>query len=181
MKKFALFLALILCTLTSSLQAQGRSATAVDQATGNGVAVWELFDYGTFSYVLHAAILDGSTGTWGTPVIISDPTISAHAPKAAVNANGSIAVIWEGDDPIGGLWFVCGATYDTTLAAWNSPTVLSGATETLISQDDFFVKISAADEVSVTYVSYDYSTSTEHLRGIFSPTYGTWASPVTID
>lgn len=185
MKKITLLLSFVLSVVTADITAASKSSHQLDPVTGDGVAAWELYDYSVGpwgNYVIHASVFDSGSGTWSAPVIISDPGIASHAPKLATNANGSIAAIWEGNDPINGIWHLCGATYDTGTSTWNAPTVLSSTSESLLSHEDYFVKLSAADEISVVYVSSNLLTFTEQLRGVFSPTYGTWNLPaVNID
>lgn len=176
MKKLAMFMLCVACAFAPITHVNALTVhSAIDQSTGDGVATWDFFD-GT-EFVIQASILTG--GVWGTAATISNPTITSIEPRVATNASGEIAVIWQGEDPIAGLTNLYGATYNTGLAAWDSPQLISAVNESIL-QNTYHVLLSTAGEVSVTYAAFQLSTFDNAVRAIFCPTYGTWTSPVTL-
>ncbi|PJD97670.1 MAG: hypothetical protein CK425_03315 [Parachlamydia sp.] len=176
MKKLAALMVLFVCAFTPLTHMNALIPRAViDQTTGNGAAAWNFFD-GT-EFVIQASIL--KNGVWGTTTTISESLNTSMDPRVAINSNGNVAVIWQGNDPITGLTLLYGTTYNQSLATWASPAAITTTSENVL-QDSYLVSISSADEVLVTYSATQILTSVNSIRAIFCPSYGTWAAPIAL-
>jgi PKD repeat protein len=71
-----------------------QSRTIVSSADGTTIAAWQRRDNGCVGATRVEAAVRPSGGSFGAPVVLSDPAVEAVDPKLAIDAAGNVVAVW---------------------------------------------------------------------------------------
>ncbi|CDZ81640.1 hypothetical protein BN1013_02176 [Candidatus Rubidus massiliensis] len=150
--------------------------TMASDSAGNTVAVWE-FVSDTYDSSIEAAFLPAGSSTWSSSVTVAGPVINPKFPKVSINDSGNIVLIWTEIDSFWGLNVLYGSTA-TFGGSWSTPTQIS-TTDENVSTSNYNAKITATDDIVLTWTSFDNINFDINARSATS-SFGSWGTPVTI-
>jgi hypothetical protein len=97
-------------------------------AAGNAIAVWdqETADNATFIPKIWARRYDATNDTWGPAEMISDSAGEGIIPSVAMDPGGSAIVVWEQDDPMGGV-DIRASRYSVGSGTWSASALVENS------------------------------------------------------
>lgn len=140
---------------------------------GNEIIVWDTFT--PLGFDILASVQIG--GSYSSAVTIGDPVNDPRVPKASINSSDQIVAVWIGYDAISGVQSLFAASYQS--GVWSLSTIISDPLLEQV-QSEYWIKVADNGTVVVTWKSYLFSTGNFVMRGMYSSTFGTWTTPVTI-
>ncbi len=148
-------------------------------ASGDVVALWSqrVGDAST-PYALRSARMNGSTGTWSTPITVSDGAHEVTGPRLSVNAAGEAAAVWFETNH-----GVVASRFSSSTSTWGAPVLLQAASGQ-VAYPSPSVGIDAKGNAVASWVQPTGATPAPrlfaaHLSSDAGAT-GTWSAPIDL-
>ena len=163
-------------TPAATLSATGANTANVRlglDAAGDTVAIWDRANGG--SEILQASTRLASSGSWQTPVNLSEAGHSAASPSLAVDSSGDAVAVWRRSN--GSNEIVQAAVREGASGSWQAPVNLSAA-----GQNAYYptAAIDSAGDAVVVWQRYTGATWLIQATARLGSN-GTWQTPVTIN
>jgi hypothetical protein len=143
---------------------------------GDVAAVWSALPVGANWSIIQTAVRPLLAATWHAPTDVSVPSeegANALTPQVALDAAGDVTALWVRESVLKS------ATRPVTSGTWTSPTDVSGAGESALSEDIGFA-VSPAGEAFAAWGSGG-AGGISSLQSAVRPTAGgSWQEPVAV-
>ena len=175
---FLVFSCVISSFIATNLVAQSLDYPgSVEDSSGNRTAIWQktLVTGASTIYVATKT----SSGSWSSPVAISDSSVNANNyPQIVMNASGQTVAFWIVSNTTtnnDNLY----ASMSTFGGSWSTPVFLSDSGESVSS--GFSAKINDNGDIMVTWQSFVPANSYAPQISVATASFGgSWASPVVL-
>jgi hypothetical protein len=160
----------------SKLSAAGRSAetpqVSVD-AQGDALAVWARVDEGSGLTVIEASGRPAGSGSWQSPVKLSDPMLQGTVPEVALDSSGDAVATWLSYD--GSEYSIDAATRPGLNGAWQSPVTLKTVGMSLMEPAGPDLAVDPAGEAVVVWPRAEKT-----IEASTKPAGGSFQTPETL-